>query len=164
MIRSIPSSSSLSNSLSSILPLAVEDDEIAASIQDEQPNEPSNTSQPRRSAEKSRKGPKTVNSRHKEALPQKRIDVDLGTRSSTPPIEDLTHGQDKFFGLSQEFSFTQDETDHNPPFRADPSFQSFIETLPEEVFAEFRPQNGRWGLDRYLATPRTEDAVRYFRP
>ncbi|KAK6340331.1 hypothetical protein TWF730_002094 [Orbilia blumenaviensis] len=109
------------------------------------------------------RGKRILQASESEELPNHdEVEDGPGTRSCTPPVEDSS--QSSFFGLSQEYSFTQNENDDDTLARANPLLQSFVESLPETAFSESRPQSGRSGLDRYLATPRRGDAVRYFYP
>ncbi|RVD86858.1 uncharacterized protein DFL_005112 [Arthrobotrys flagrans] len=155
MIRSIRSSSSSSSkTLSVILPLAVEEGGPSSPSH----NQPSNTNRPHELANKLQRRLGAKEAQNEDPLSKH----GPGARSSTQPIEE-SH-QDKFFGLSQEYSFTHNELDQNPHIGLDPALQSMIEATPEAAFYESRPQSGRYGMDQYLATPRREDAVRYYRP
>ncbi|KAK6520222.1 hypothetical protein TWF506_000502 [Arthrobotrys conoides] len=159
MIRSIHSSSSSSSkTLSVISPSTAEE-----SRQNMSPRQQlSNTSRSHELVEMPRRRPGTKKVQNEaEFLFDKRPKYGPGARSSTPVEE---YPQDKFFGLSQEYSFSQNEINNNPNIGIDPALQLTVSNLPESSFHEPLPQSGRSGMDRYLATPRHGDAVRYYRP
>ncbi|KAK6496693.1 hypothetical protein TWF481_001681 [Arthrobotrys musiformis] len=160
MIPSIHSSSSSSNRLSIILPLAVE---VEGGQTTPTHSQISGANTSREAAEKStRKSRSTGTQNSRESLFGNQTKYGPGARSSTPPIENTHH--DKFFGLSQEYSFAYNGSDQDSNVQLDPAFQFFVKALPESAFSESEPQNGLSGLNRYVATPRSGDAVRYFRP
>ncbi|KAF3152277.1 hypothetical protein TWF225_001615 [Orbilia oligospora] len=160
MIRSIHSSSSSSSSktLSIIPPLTAEECRQNTPTHEQPPN----TSRPHERTERSRRGPVRKEVQTEESLFDEQLKHGLGARSSTPPVEEFS--QDNFFGLSHEYSFSQYEINNNLNIGLEPAFQSTVKSLPETSFQEPQPQSGCYGIDRYLATPRHGDAVRYYRP
>ncbi|KAK6344901.1 hypothetical protein TWF718_006852 [Orbilia javanica] len=154
MIHSIYSSSSSTKTLSAVVSLAIEE-EGSCKLPHNQP--PNTDSQGALKPRKRLQGKAEPNGKqYEELLADKQTKYGPGARSATPPIEDSF--QDKFFGLSQEYSFAHFEIDSNPNIGLNPALKSKVEDLPETSFYEHRPQAGRSGIDQYLATPRREDA------